>query len=237
MANGKKPKATMTPTVEYIRKHFDLYNGLYFGGTLPVPPIHLTNARTYMGQMTCRKRVGLFGRKHFSDFALRFSRRFDFSEAELQDTLIHEMIHYYIAYNQIADTSAHGATFRQMMNDINARGGRHITVSHRTSREERLQLIGPKPRPRIFAVVWLADGHHYIKSVPRIEQRVLTMHRRISSSPQVRSVAWYYSTDPFFALFPSSMGTRMQRVDLAELQQHLASSTPLICDGRTVRRG
>ncbi|MBQ7530501.1 MAG: SprT-like domain-containing protein [Paludibacteraceae bacterium] len=227
----------MTPTVEYIREHFDLYNRQMFGGTLTVPPIYLTNARTYMGQMTCRKRTGLFGKKHFSDFALRFSRRFDFSETELQDTLIHEMIHYYIACHQLQDISAHGQLFRQMMNDINQKYGRHITVSHRITNEERLQLIGSKPRPRIFAVVRLADGEHYIKSVPRIEQRVLTMHRRISFSPQVSSLTWYYSSDPFFALFPSSMGTRMQRVDLVELQLHLASATPLICDGRTLRRG
>ena len=224
----------MKPTVEYIREHFDLYNRQMFGGTLPVPPIHLTNARTYMGQMVCKKRVGLFGKKHFSDFRLRISQRFDFDETELQDTIIHEMIHYYIAYNQIDDTSAHGATFRQMMNDINARFGRHLTISHRTSREERLQVIGSQPRPRIFAVLTMTDGYHYIKAVPRIEQRILTMHRRLASSPLVTSIAWYFSVDPFFALFPVSMGTRVQRVNPADLQSHLTTATPLHCDGRTL---
>ena len=224
----------MTPTVEYIREHFDLYNRQMFGGTLPVPPIHLTNARTYMGQMTCKKRVGLFGKKHFSDFALRISKRFDFSEQELQDTLIHEMIHYYIAYNQLQDTSSHGQIFRQMMNGINGKFNRHLTVSHRTSREERLQVIGSKPRPRVFAIVLMADGYHYIKSVPRIKQRILTMHRRLASSPLIQSVSWYYSTDPFFALFPSSMGTRVQRINLADIQPHLTAATPLHCDGRTI---
>lgn len=217
----------MYPSVDYIREHFDLYNRQMFGGTLPVLPVHLTNARTYMGQMTCRKRVGFFGKKHFSDFALRISRRFDFSETELQDTLIHEMIHYYIAYNQLQDTSAHGQTFRQMMKEINEKFGRHITLSHRTSREERLQVIGTKPRPRIFAIITMQDGQHYIKSVPRIEQRMRAMHRRIASSPQVADIKWYYSTDPYFALFPSSMGSRVQRIDLAEVQPHLAAATPL----------
>ena len=224
----------MNPTVEYIREHFDLYNRQMFGGTLPVPPIHLTNARTYMGQMTCKKRVGLFGKKHLTDFALRISRRFDFSEQELQDTLIHEMIHYNIGYNQIQDTSAHGTTFRQMMNDINARFGRHITVSHRSSREERLRLIGDRPTPRIFAVVMLADGCHYIKVVPRIRQHVLTMHRRLKSSPQVMSIAWYYAVDPYFALFPSSMGSRLQRLNMQEALPHINAATAFNCDGRTM---
>lgn len=211
-----------------------MYNREMFGGTLPVPPIHLTNARTYMGQMTCKKRVGVFGKKHFSDFALRISKRFDFTEQELQDTIIHEMIHYYIGYNQLEDTSSHGAVFRQMMHEINERYERHITVSHRTSREERMQLIGPKPRPRIFAIVTMSDGKYYIKAVPRIEQRVLTMHRRLTSSPLIKTIEWYYSTDPFFALFPSSMGTRVQRIDWEEVQTHLSTAIPLHCNGRTL---
>lgn len=225
----------MTPTIEYIREHFDLYNRLYFGGTLPVPPIHLTNARTYMGQMTCKKRVGLFGKKHFSDFALRISKCIDFSEQELQDTLIHEMIHYYISYNQLQDTSAHGQTFRQMMNDINEHYDRHITISHHSSREERLRVIGSKPRPRIFAIITMTDGSHYIKSVPRIGQRILEMNRRLESSPNIMHIQWYYSTDSYFALFPSSMGSRIQHIDLTEVQTHLNNATQFSCANHQIK--
>ena len=217
----------MIPTVDYIREHFELFNRMMFGGALPVPPIHLTNARTYMGMLTYKRRVGLFGKKHYSDFALRISRRFDYIEQELQDTLIHEMIHYYIAYRGLRDSSAHGELFRQMMNDINARYGRRITVSHRSSREERMQLLGVQPRPRVFAIMELTDGNYCIKVVPRIPQRVRTMHRRLSLDPRIRSIHWYYSTDPFFALYPSSMGTRMQYVDIDEAREHLTAATPL----------
>lgn len=198
-----------------------------FGGTLPVPPIHLTNARTYMGMMTCRKRVGLFGKKQLSNFALRISKRFDFTEQELQDTLIHEMIHYYIGYHKLQDTSAHGQLFRQMMNDINEQYGRHITISHRSSHEERLQVIGSKPRPRVFAIIEMQDGNQFIKCVPRIKQRIESMHRRITSSPEVRSLKWYFSTDPYFALFPSSMGRKVQKIDPVELQPHLVNAMPI----------
>ena len=217
----------MKPTVDYIREHFELYNRMMFGGTLTVPPIHLTNARTYMGMLTYKRRVGLFGGKRFSDFALRISRRFDYSEAELQDTLIHEMIHYYIAVNQLKDGSAHGPLFRQMMQDINHQYGRHITVSHRSSHEERLQLLGSQPRPRVFAIMQMADGKYCIKVVPRIVERVRTMHRRLTMDPQVRTVNWYFSTDPFFALYPSSMGRRMQYVDIEEVRAHLVAATPI----------
>ena len=217
----------MTPTVEYILEHFDVYNRMMFGGTLPVPPIHLTNARTYMGQMTCKKQVGLFGKKRFSEFRLRISKRFDFTEQELQDTIIHEMIHYYIGYHQLQDVSAHGALFKQMMHQINEQYGRNITISHRTTREERLQVIGSQPRPRIFAIITMTDGNQYIKVVPRIAQRVRTMHRRLSSASQVKTIEWYYSTDPYFALYPSSMGIRVQRIAPAEMQVHLQTAIPL----------
>lgn len=217
----------MTPTVEYIREHFDVYNRQMFGGTLPVPPIHLTNARTYMGQMTCKKQVSLFGKKHFSEFRLRISKRFDFTEQELQDTIIHEMIHYYIGYHQLQDVSAHGTIFKQMMRQINEQYGRNITISHRTTREERLQVIGSQPRPRIFAIITMTDGNQYIKVVPRIAQRVRTMHRRLSSASLVETIEWYYSTDPYFALYPSSMGSRVQRIAPAEMQVHLQTAIPL----------
>jgi len=213
---------------EYIKEHFDLYNRTMFGGTLPVPPIHLTNARTYMGQMTCRKRVGLFGRKHFSNYALRFSKRFDFTEQELQDTLIHEMIHYYISYHQLQDSSAHGQLFRQMMNEINQTYDRHISISHRSSKEERLQVIGNRPTPRIFAVIELTDGKRFIKVVPRIVQRIRTMHRWLNSSPEVRTITWYFSTDPYFALFPSSMGRKMQLLHMDEAEPHIREARLLV---------
>lgn len=177
--------------------------------------------------MTCKKRVGLFGKKQFSNFALRISKRFDFEESELQDTLIHEMIHYYISYNQLQDSSAHGQLFRQMMNEINAKFGRHVNISHRTSKDERLQVIGSKPRPRVFAIIQMHDGTEYIKCVPRIKQRIETMHRWLSSAPEIKTIEWYFSIDPYFALFPTSMGRRVQKIDPAEVQLHLKNATPL----------
>ena len=66
----------MKPTQDYILEHFDLYNRTMFGGTLPVLPVRLTNARTYMGMLTFRKRVGWFGRKHLFGFLLAYQSAF-----------------------------------------------------------------------------------------------------------------------------------------------------------------
>ena len=120
----------MIPTVDYIQQHFDEYNARYFGGTLPPLPIKLSNARTFLGKVTFVKhRKWLFGGWTYDHFVLRINARYDLSEELIQDTILHEMIHYYIAVNQWRDTSTHGQLFRREMARINAAGNRHITIS------------------------------------------------------------------------------------------------------------
>ena len=62
----------------------------------------------------------------------------------IEDTILHEMIHYHIAVNQLRDTSAHGRLFRREMKRINAEGNRHITISYRLSKDQLLELYPEK---------------------------------------------------------------------------------------------
>ena len=121
----------MTPTVPYLEAKFDEFNELIFEGKLPKIPVALSKATTYVGICTYKVRRRLFRKPELYNFKLRISTRFDLSEAELEDTIIHEMIHYYMRLNGIKDTSAHGKVFRQMMADINSKYGRHIRISLR----------------------------------------------------------------------------------------------------------
>ena len=111
----------MEITEKLVREKFEFFNRQIFGGKLPMPRIGLSRARTFLGACTFKTRRGLLGKKTRYDFAIRISTMFDMSETEFEDTLIHEMIHYYIGVNQIEDTSAHGQKFRSMMADINSR--------------------------------------------------------------------------------------------------------------------
>ena len=86
----------------------------------------------------------LFSRWHFSDFVLRINTRIDLPEYVMEDIILHEMIHYYIAVNQLRDTSSHGRLFRREMARINADGNRHITISYRLSKEQLLELYPEK---------------------------------------------------------------------------------------------
>lgn len=122
----------MVPTIPYIQSRFDEFNARFFAGALPPVPIKLSNARTFLGKLTfTKRRKWLFGEWTYSNFVLRINTRFDLPEQLIEDTILHEMIHYYIAVNQLRDTSTHGHLFRQEMKRINAEGNRHITISYR----------------------------------------------------------------------------------------------------------
>lgn len=122
----------MKATIPYIQEKFNEFNQQMFDGCLPMLPIKLSKARTFLGILAYRRRRTLSGEIEKYDFRLRISTYHDLPEQELEDTIIHEMIHYYIGIKQLKDTSAHGKIFRKMMKDINERYGRHITISYRS---------------------------------------------------------------------------------------------------------
>ena len=125
------------PTIEYIQAHFDAYNRQFFGGQLPTLPIKLSHAKGFLGKVTfVRRRQWLFGPFRNENFVLRINVRIDVPEEVVQDTILHEMIHYSIAVKQIRDTSAHGKLFRAEMARINTEGNRHIRISYRLSPEQ-----------------------------------------------------------------------------------------------------
>ena len=135
----------MIPTVSHIQSRFYEYNVRFFGGTLPPVPIKLSHARTFLGKLTFTKhRSWLFGPTRYENFVLRINARIDLPEDLIEDTILHEMIHYYIAVNHLRDTSAHGRLFRHEMKRINAEGNRRITISYRFTKEQLAALFPEK---------------------------------------------------------------------------------------------
>ena len=100
---------------QYIEKKFEEFNRQMFAGKLPPIPIELSDAKSFLGQWVFKIRRTLFGKTEKYDFRLRINTRIDLPEQDIEDTIIHEMIHYYIGVNQLKDTSAHGQIFRQIV--------------------------------------------------------------------------------------------------------------------------
>ena len=214
----------MIPTVEYLEERFGTFNELCFDGALPRIPIKLSNARSFVGRLQYRPVRDWRGRVvRKEDFLLRISTRFDLPEAEIEDTLIHEMIHYWIALEGLKDSSTHGKIFRAKMKEINEKHGRHLTISHRTSPEELDR--DTRVSQHYFCVSKLADGRTAITVAA--STCVSRIRRAFRWSSTIRSQAWYSSTDPWFNRFPRCRTPKLFPVDPATLQTHLENAEAL----------
>jgi predicted SprT family Zn-dependent metalloprotease len=58
---------------------------------------------------------------------IEISDNYDYTESQLRDILVHEMIHYYLAYKGIDPQCNHGREFNKMADNFNRTYGMNIT--------------------------------------------------------------------------------------------------------------
>lgn len=221
----------MTVTQDYVEHKFEEFNVLIFDGKLKPLPVRLSSARTFLGQLRYRRVRSLIGGCKFTDFQLVISRKLDMDERLLEDTVIHEMIHYYILSHQMRDTSAHGTIFRRMMTDINERFGRNISIRHRITDEESEK--DTEVRRHLICVSRFADGSLGITISARTS--IFCLWRELPCLPNVVECSWYMSLNPYFNRFRRSRTPKIYRIDKDELEQHLVSAVRLIKEGKVIR--
>lgn len=226
----------MKATIPYIERKFEEFNQLCFGGQLPKLPIELSDAKTFLGVCVYKTKKGKDGKTIKYDFRLRINTRIDLPEEEIEDTIIHEMIHYYIGYKGMVDTSSHGSIFQQMMNYINENHGRHITISHKSTEEQREQAYDTRPRWHVVAVVTFKDGRTGIKVLPRIIERITNYYNKVGSAKDIEKIDLYMSNDIFFNRFPNSSALNVVHVDKADIDEHIKGAEHMTCDGKTIKR-
>ncbi|MBR1573515.1 MAG: SprT-like domain-containing protein [Bacteroidales bacterium] len=217
----------MKPTIPYLQACFREYNDAFFDGELPEVPIVLSRSKSFIGACTYKRRRVFGLGTRLSDFKLRFSTRMDLPEEEVQDTVIHEMIHYYILSKGIRDTSTHGRVFRAMMQEINTRYGRHITISHRPTPQQREEVRDKRPKRHIVAIITLKDGRSGIKVIPPTRHSLTAFLRGLRRSGQAREAGYYLTDDPFFNAWPSSSALKIYFADMEAVRAHLTAATPL----------
>lgn len=106
----------MTPTIEYLNRYFDIFNVKYFYSILPVPKFELMNTKHVLGEY-CSPSTGIH--------KIRISKAYEGAELFFQNTLIHEMIHYYLNFIGDEDkgwANSHGANFKREASRINKDG-------------------------------------------------------------------------------------------------------------------
>lgn len=224
----------MKATIPYIEQKFEEFNQQMFAGQLPKLPIELSDAKTFLGVCAFKTRKDKDGKKICYDFRLRINTRIDLPEQEIEDTIIHEMIHYFIGYNQLEDASAHGPMFLHMMNSINEKYGRHINVSHKSTEEQREQAVDTKPHWHVVAVVKFKNGRSGIKVLPRVQQRIVNYYNKIGTAREVVSIDLYMSNNIYFNRFPNSSALNVTYVDIEEINENIKGADVLQCDGKEV---
>ena len=226
----------MKATIPYIQQKFDEFNALIFGSRLPRIPIMLSDAKTFLGQCVCKRRRTSKNATERYDFRLRINTRIDLPENELEDIIIHEMIHYYIGYHQLDDTSTHGQLFMSIMSDINKRFGRHITVSHKSTPQQHEQLQDKRSRYHVVAVITFSDGRTGIKVLPRVLDSILRYYNAVVAVSDVQRVQLYMSCNVFFNRFPNSSALKVHFLDPDIIKRELEGAEKMGCDGRSLKR-
>lgn len=217
----------MKPTLQFVKEKFREYNQLCFNGMLPELPIELSDAKGFIGVCRYKKRRLDDGTVELYDFRLSINTRIDLPQDEIEDTIIHEIIHYFIGLNRLEDSSSHGPMFQHLMKSINEKYGRHITISHKSTKEEQEQAFDKRARWHTVAVVKYYGGRTGIKVLPRIIERVVSYKKGILSSPGVESVDFFLANDPYFNRFPNSSALNVYDVPAEELPSHLTGAKRL----------
>lgn len=212
----------MKPTVEYLKNRFERFNTEIFAGRLPQPLLTLCEVSSFVAQY--RHREGIH--------QLRFSTAFDLPEEELEDTLIHEMIHYFISYNGLSDRSAHGPLFKALMQNVNEMHGRSITVSRRTTAGEMADARSASAKKwHVIAILRFTSGALGVKVLPRVIPKIIDYHNSVSAASNIAGVDLYLHNDPFFNRFPTSVGRRCQPITQADVTLHLRGAHTLTVSG------
>lgn len=217
----------MRADTAFLQRTFDRANREIFGGRLPEVALKTGSAGRSFGTFRAPR---IAPKGDFSRCSITVSSRFDVPEAELADTVIHEMIHLYIYAFGIDDDGPHGSRFRAIMNRINREHGRHITVTGRCSDEMRAS--DSRKRWHCFCISRLRGGQRCITVCA--STRILDMHRMMKGWTEIVGLEWFGSTDPWFSRFPKSRTPKLYRISDDDMEKHVAQATRLECDGTKI---
>lgn len=149
----------MTITKKEIAEQFNKWNEIIFNGELPTPSFELMQTKSLLGQFKTRRIAN-----NTLGYIIRISTFYDRPMAYYIDTIVHEMLHYYIKYKGIKDTSSHGRVWKRMADKISREHGLTITrTSHAGGgiSEAVIEKKQDKKNTFEYAIVCrMKDGHY-----------------------------------------------------------------------------
>lgn len=214
----------MKATVEYIERKFEEFNRLMFSGRLKPVAIQLTPSRRSLGKVRYLRDKDFRGRYSYRDIVILISSRFDFPERLLDDTIIHEMIHYWILSNQMNDTSTHGEIFTAKMLEINKRFNCNISVSHKFTDGD--YGMDSEIRQHLICISEFNTGKLGITIASK--SRIFELWEVIPNIPNVVKCNWFISYDPYYNRYPRALTAKVYKITKDDLCAHKADFKPLV---------
>lgn len=99
-----------TPTYNWCTNEFKRINKLIFHDKLEIPIFKLINVKSFFGEFT-----GYHNKTNIIRLSIKYNR----TEFEYINTLVHEMLHQWIFESGTKDNSSHGLYFKKYMKQIN----------------------------------------------------------------------------------------------------------------------
>ena len=127
----------MIADLNTMSRMFRECNKKYFDGSLPTPQFLLMNKLNTLARFEYNKDKK--GKHPIKWQALKFSDCYDFPEEDFREIMVHELIHYYIAWNGIKDNKDHGREFMRIANEINEKHGLNVTKTKDASSFKRTE--------------------------------------------------------------------------------------------------
>ncbi len=220
----------MRATLDYVREKFDYYNQLCFEGKLPRPEFAINSRYQSLG-LTCTEWKQEADGTKKECFRIEISNRMDLPEVEYIDTIVHEMIHYYIEYNHIKDDSPHGLVFHAKMKELTEQYGIQITVNF--TEDEEAAIARKLDKYQYVCVLEMEDGTYCSAVV--IRNKVFEWWKKCSELQGVREAKWYISNRAIFEHFPVRVNPYFVSVEANKMHHYLTGAVELENTGTTIK--
>ena len=158
------------------------------------------------------------------------STHYQFSERQAQNILLHEMIHFYIAFKNIKDKSAHGPVFKHLMNKFNTEFGWELTISVNTKDYKTNETIGSskakKIKERLILGIEQNDGTCFLSVVN--PHYALKIQNDIKRTTHKLKYCWYKSSDERFSNFSTVRSLRGVKTTREEFEEIIKTLQPVV---------
>ena len=100
-------------------------NRLYFDQSLPTPRFGMMKKLNTLARFEYQNNKK--GKAPIKRQIILFSEYYDFDEETFKNLMVHEMIHYYLAWNGVKTELDHGKEFMAIANELNEKYGLNVT--------------------------------------------------------------------------------------------------------------